>query len=601
MAKDKIITVLSALSLIGSNCVIASESLQNTVTVLAPTDRLEGLDAMVNKALETFHIPGVAVGIVIDGKVVLTKGYGLRDITNELPVTENTLFAIGSCTKAFTTHVLGQLADEGKISWDDPVIKYLPEFRLKDEYATYHITIRDLVTHQSGLPRHDLLWYNTDLSRNDLLPRLQYLDSSTDLRGKFQYNNLMYVMAGLVIERITGQTWEETVRSRIFIPLGMNGSNLSVVDSQKSEDFSLPFREKNGSVESIPFNNITIAGPAGSINSNVADMAKWVSLQLSDGSFEGRQFLKKETLQAMHTPQVALRIFPEEASASFGYGLGWMVGMHEGHYMVTHGGGIDGFISSTGFLPKEKIGVVVLTNSDSGMMFANSLTEAIFNQILGITKEDWMVKAKEKNDKMKNALQKSSEKPGDLSSVTAGIVRPYKDYVGEFENPGYGTVRVYNEGDSLILSYQTLSTPLSHGCYDHFIGTWEGIVKMPFNCSFTRDRFGDIAELDLPMESAVEAIPFKRKAGRELLTLDYLKQFEGVFESYLFSFNIGLKGNQLTAAVPGAAYVLVPEKPLQFSIKGMPGSMMCFTSEANGKFGSMSFITPNGSFNFKAK
>lgn len=297
MIKNKLIATLSALSLIGSNFAIASETSQEATTIHTPIDdRLEGLDAMVNKALELFRVPGVAVGIIIDGKVVLTKGYGFRDQSNGLPVTENTLFAIGSCTKAFTTHVLGQLADEGKISWDDPAIKYLPEFRLKDEYATCHITIRDLVTHQSGLPRHDLLWYNSALSRNDLLPRLQYLDSSTDLRGKFQYNNLMYVMAGLVIERITGQTWEEAVQSRVFAPLGMDRSNFSVLDSQKSDDFSLPYREKNGSVQSIPFNNITTAGPAGSINSSVADMTKWVALQLSDGSFEGRQFLKKETL-----------------------------------------------------------------------------------------------------------------------------------------------------------------------------------------------------------------------------------------------------------------------------------------------------------------
>jgi CubicO group peptidase (beta-lactamase class C family) len=401
MTKNAFITALSAFSLIGGNFAIATESAQETATVQAPMDKLEGLDAMVNRALETFHVPGAAVGIIIDGKVVLTKGYGFRDQANSLPVTENTLFAIGSCTKAFTTHVLGQLVDEGKVSWDDPVIKYLPEFRLKDEYATYHVTIRDLVTHQSGLPRHDLVWYNSNLSRNDLLPRLQYLDFNTDLRGKFQYNNLMYVMAGLVIERVTGQTWEEAVHSRILAPLGMNRSNLSVLDSQKSDDFSLPYREKAGTLEAIPFNNLTVAGPAGSINSSVADMMKWVELQLSDGTFEERPFLKKETLQGMHTLQVSFRKFPEEASNYFGYGLGWMVGMHKGRYIVSHGGGIDGFISSVGFLPKEKIGVVVLTNSDSSMMFPNSLAEAILDQMLGIAEDDWISKVKEKDEKLK--------------------------------------------------------------------------------------------------------------------------------------------------------------------------------------------------------
>ena len=603
MIKNKLIATFSALSLIGSNFAIASETSQETATIQTPIDRLEGLDAMVNKALETFRVPGVAIGVVIDGKVVLTKGYGLRDQANGLPVTENTLFAIGSCTKAFTTHVLGQLADEGKISWDDPVIKYLPEFRLKDEYATYHITIRDLVTHQSGLPRHDLLWYNSALSRNDLLPRLQHLDSSTDLRGKFQYNNLMYVMAGLVIERVTGQTWEEAVHSRIFAPLGMDRSNFSVLDSQKSDDFSLPYREKNGSVQSIPFNNITTAGPAGSINSSVADMMKWIGLQLSDGTFEGRHLLEKETLQAMHTPQVAFRKFPEEAKDFFGYGLGWFTGIHEGHYFVGHGGEIDGFISETGFLPKEKIGVVVLTNSDSGMMFANSLAEAILDQTLGIGKDDWMLKVKEKDDKIKSALQGKQEKTNEDLSPAAGIARPFGDYVGEFEHPGYGTIRVQNEGSDLVASYHTLSIPLSHKCYDNFTGAWQWSLDVNFNCSFVRDHFGEVSELHMPMESAVGVIAFKRKASSELLAADYLKRFEGLFESDLFSLNIALKGTQLMAVIPGAAdeYALIPEKSLQFSLKGMPGATVRFTPATDEKITEMMFITPTGTFNFKAK
>lgn len=602
MIKNKIILTLSALSLIGSNFAIASETSQETVTIQTPTDRLDGLDTMINQALELFRVPGVAVGIIIDGKVVVTKGYGFRDQLNGLPVTENTLFAIGSCTKAFTTHVLGQLADEGKISLDEPVIKHLPEFRLKDEYATSHITIRDLVTHQSGLPRHDLLWYNSALSRNDLLLRLQYLDASTDLRGKFQYNNLMYVMAGLIIEKVTGQTWEEAVHARVFAPLGMDRSNFSVLDSQKSDDFSLPYREKNGSVQSIPFNNIKTAGPAGSINSSVADMMKWVGLQLSNGMFEGRQLLKKETLQAMHTPQVAFRAFPEEASYFFAYGLGWMVGMHKGHYYVSHGGGIDGFISSTGFLPKEKIGVVVLTNSDSGMMFANGLAEAILDHTLGIGKDDWMQQVKEKGDKIKSTLQGKLEKTGEDLSPVDRTVRPHSDYVGEFEHPGYGTIRVQNEGNDLVVSYHTLSIPLLHKCYDHFTGIWEEAFDMNFNCSFVRDHFGEVAELHMPMEAAVEVIVFKRKARSELLAAEYLKQFEGLFESDLFSLNIALKGNQLMAVIPGAAdeFALIPEKSLQFSLKGMPGTTVRFTS-ADDKITEMMFITPNRTFNFKAK
>ena len=508
----KLIATLSLLSLIGSSFAINSDApALKTPKMQSPIDKLEGLDSLIYRALETFQIPGAAVGIIIDGNVVLAKGYGFRDQAKRLPVTEKTLFGIGSCTKSFTTNVLAQLVDEGKINWDDPVIKHIPEFRLKDEYATYHVTIRDLLTHQSGLPRHDLLWYNSSLSRNDLLNRLQYLDLSTDLRGKFQYNNLMYVMTGVLIERVTGQSWEEAIKSRVFNPLGMNSSNLSVLESQKSDDFSLPYQKKFGSLQAIPFKDVSVLGPAGSINSNIVDMMKWIGFQMSEGTIEEKPLLKKETLQEMHTPQVTFRKFPEETSEMFGYGLGWMVGIHEGSYFVGHPGGVDGFISSTGFLPKEKIGVVVLTNSDSSMVFADNLADAIFDRILGIENDDdWLAPKEQRNNKVRIVSQENQEKNEQLSLSTA---RPFSDYIGIFEHPGYGTVRVHTEDDALFASYDTLSIPFFHKCYDHFIGAVHCFLDMDYNCFFVRDQFGDVTELHIPMEPAVEPIVFKRRTA----------------------------------------------------------------------------------------
>jgi len=598
--EKKLIAILGALSLIGSHCAMASEVSPAAAIIRTSENKLEGLDAMINKALKFFQVPGVAVGIIIDGKVVLTKGYGFRDQAKGLSVTENTLFAIGSCTKAFTSHVLGQLADEGKISWDDPVVKYLPEFRLKDEYATYHVTIRDLVTHQSGLPRHDLIWYNSTLPRKDLLSRLPYLELSSDLRGKFQYNNLMYVIAGLLIERVTGDSWEEAVQSRVLSPLGMVRSNFSVLDSQKSNDFALPYRQKNGLIQSIPFNNITTVGPAGSINSNIVDMMKWVRFQLSEGTFEGQHLLEKETLRAMHTPQVAFRKFPEEASDFFGYSLGWFAGLHEGRYYLSHGGMVDGFISSAGFLPKEKIGVVVLTNSDSSTLFGNSLAEAILNQALGIEKGDWILKTKEKEDKIKSVPKE--EKINEPFWSDAGA-RPFTDYIGEFEHPGYGTISVDAEESGLVVSYHALAFPLSHTCYDHFTGVWQWAWDLNFSCSFIRDRFGEVSELHMPMEESVDMIVFKRKAGNELLATNYLKQFEGLFESDLFFLNIVLKGTQLVGVIPstGDEYALIPGKPLQFSIQGMPGATARFISAEDGKITAIVVNTSHGTFHFKVK
>jgi CubicO group peptidase (beta-lactamase class C family) len=470
--------------------------------------QLEELDAMVSQALEAFHVPGAAVSIIIDGKTALTKGYGFRDLDQRLPVTENTLFAIGSCTKAFTTYVLGQLVEEGKLCWDDLVIDYIPEFRLKDPYTTYHLTIRDLASHQSGLARHDLLWwFNPTISRQDLLPRLQYLDSAVPFRERFHYNNLMYIVAGFVIERITGQTWEEAVRSRIFVPLGMNRSNFSVLDSQKSDDFSLPFKETDGITQPIAFNpTVTTAGPAGSINSSAVDMAKWHELQLSDGTFEGQSLIKKETLQAMHTPQVALQRFPEKSPAFLGYGLGWVIGIHEGHYLIAHDGRVDGFISSALLLPKERIGVVVLTNSDSGSTLADGLSLAILNQILGNPQERWISKAKERAERLKLEKQKQEESPS-----LPETIRPLNDYVGEFEHPAYGKVQVKSEEGRLHLFYGGLSIVLTHKSYDHFVGVAKQMPDSPFRCFFIADSSGAICQFYAFLDPAAKAVVFEKK------------------------------------------------------------------------------------------
>lgn len=244
-----------------------------------------GISEMVVEAMNAFRVPGTAVGIIVDGEVMPTKGYGLRNLNEELPVTEDTVFAIASCTKAFTTHLLGQLVDEGKITWDDPVVRHLPEFRLKDERVTLRVTIRDIITHRSGLPRHGMLLYGTGLERKDILSKLQHLDLNADLREKFQYNNLMYtVVAGLIAEKATGQSREEAVNSRILNPPGMQRTSVSANEVQQCDDYSLPFREVDGVIRNIPFRNIDNEGPAGSINSSVANMVKWLRLRLSDGT-----------------------------------------------------------------------------------------------------------------------------------------------------------------------------------------------------------------------------------------------------------------------------------------------------------------------------
>jgi CubicO group peptidase (beta-lactamase class C family) len=331
----------------------------------ALTDKLDRLRVVVDSLRKVWKAPGVAVGIIKDDKVILSEGFGQRSVKDNLPVTPQTLFAIGSCTKAFTTAALGILVDEGQLEWDKPVKHYLPTFKMYDDFATQRMTVTDLITHRSGLPRHDFMWYNSTFSRKDIFNRLQYLEPNKDFRTDWQYQNLMFMTAGYLLEQVSGGTWENFVRSRIFEPLGMKASNFSIDESQKASDFALPYRETKDTVKVIPFRNITTVGPAGSINSNIPDMLEWTRLHLNQGKMGDKQLLNAATMIKLHAPAM---VMPQSGKYSeilnSAYALGWMTSAYRGHQVVDHGGNIDGFSAEVMILPQDNIGIVVLTNLD---------------------------------------------------------------------------------------------------------------------------------------------------------------------------------------------------------------------------------------------
>ena len=318
-------------------------------------EAMAGFDDVVPEAMKKFDVPGMAIAIVKGKQVIYAKGFGYRDVEKQLPVTTDTLFAIGSSSKAFTTFVLGTLVEEGKIEWDKPVRNYIPCFRLSNESMGERLTPRDLVTHRSGLPRHDLVWYNNyGASRQWLVERLAYLEPSADLREKFQYNNMMFLTAGYLSEVITGKTWEENVRQRILDPLGMTRTNFSVVDSQKDQDFALPYQKKDSKVQKMPFRTITNLGPAGSINSSVNEMSKWVIVHLNGGEFEGKKLANAATVQDMHLAHMTTGATPQIPDISpADYGMGWFTQIYRGHNLVEHGGNIDGFSANVVLLPQD--------------------------------------------------------------------------------------------------------------------------------------------------------------------------------------------------------------------------------------------------------
>ena len=289
---------------------------------------LDGLEEYAIGLMDRWKVPGMSIAVTQGGNVIFMKGFGFRDQAGERPVTTQTIFAIGSSTKAFTTMVLATLVDEGKLDWDTPVRAYLPWFKMYDPFTSERMTARDLVTHRSGLPRYDLLWYNNlSSTREEIVRRLRYLPPSGDFRTIFQYQNLMFLTAGYLAGVLDGGGWETAVKTRILDPLGMSATNFSVEDSKATSDYALPYSEKDDRVREVGFRNIDLIGPAGSINAHVEDMVKWLLLHQKKGDWRGRQLVSATQMSEMHKPQMAMPApyMPLPQTAHGSYGLGWFV------------------------------------------------------------------------------------------------------------------------------------------------------------------------------------------------------------------------------------------------------------------------------------
>ncbi|WP_244918744.1 serine hydrolase domain-containing protein [Paenibacillus dendritiformis] len=266
--------------------------------------KLHGFSEYIRQQMEQWKVPGLSIAVIQGQQIVMAEGFGLRNVEQGLEVTPETLFAIGSCTKAFTAMSAGMLVDEGKLDWDRPVKEYLPNFKLYDSIATERITIRDMLCHRSGLPRHDLMWYNAPFTREEIIERLQYLEPNHDFRSKWQYNNLMYMAAGYLVGQLAGVPWEQWVQERIFAPLRMDNSNFSIDEMERHPNAAVPYIDKDNQVQATAYRNLDVIGPAGSINSNVMEMANWVLLQLNQGTFQGQQLVTEGSIATMHTPQM---------------------------------------------------------------------------------------------------------------------------------------------------------------------------------------------------------------------------------------------------------------------------------------------------------
>lgn len=558
---------------------------------------LADFDDIVKKGLEILNIPGAAVAVVKDNEVIFAKGFGYRDVENKLPMTTDTLLAIGSSSKAFTTFAMGILVDEGKIEWEKPVRNYIPWFRLFDPFASERLTPRDLVTHRSGLPRHDLSWYNNfEASREDFVRRLAYLKPTADLRERYQYNNLMFLTAGYLIEVMTDKRWEDAIRTYIFTPLEMKRSNFSVEESQKDSDFSLGYREKEGKIERLPFRNITNIGPAGSINSSVNEMSHWLLVHLNGGKFKETQVIDPLTLEDMHLahmPTGGTPAIPEITPAD--YGLGWFIDSYRGHRRVHHGGNIDGFSAMVSMLPQDGVGFVVLTNKNG-----NPLPELLIRQatdlILGLEPKDWIGEAAENKAKGEEAGKAAEKKKTTRRKPDTKPDHSLEEYLGDYNHPGYGDLNVFVQEGKFFFTYNGITTPLEHWHFETFNGgTADDPTFKDMKMTFRTDVNGYVSSLEVPFEATLEAIVFKKKPDARLYDPEYLQQFVGKYKLITQTLTVSLKGNGLVISIPGQpALDLVPGFGDEFTLKQVKIISLRFIIDDQGSVKALELIQPSG-------
>lgn len=456
---------------------------------IEPTKALRGVDTEIAAVMRELDVPGVAVGVIANGRVVLAQGYGVTEIGTSRRVDADTIFAVASMTKSFTTAVMASLVDEGRLAWDRPVTQYLPDFRMFNPVATELTTPRDLVTHRTGLPSHDFLRKSTYLDRAELVRRIRYLRPNDSFRARYQYNNLAYIVAGQVSAAAGGQPWEELVQQRIFAPLRMSRSNTSVAVSIRTDNHAAPHKRSGDQVVVAQFYDYQRfgAGPNGAVNSTVNDMLKYLRMYLDDGRAGDRQVISTAQVRELLRPVVV-------DSSDSTYALGWRNRQRHGERMLEHGGLIDGFHSQMILAPERKFGIVVLSNLyRSGL--PRRVAWRLADRLLGV--ERIVAAPATEPEKLRAALHPRIEGTQPSAELSA--------YTGKWFHPAYGEIHVVREDRMLVIHFDAVQLRLTHYHFDTFLVDGAGGLA-----SFRLDQSGVVAQLLLPLEPEAERFVFSR-------------------------------------------------------------------------------------------
>lgn len=484
----------------------------------------EQYSTYLQDAMESWNCPGAAVIVVRGDEVLHQAAYGLRDVEGQQPMTLDTRFAMASVTKSFTAMSIALLVDDGKLEWDKPVREYMPEFILHDPYITANITVRDMLSHRTGLPRHDFVAWRMELSLDEFIKRMRHLKFSATFREKFQYNNLMYYAAGYLIEKLSGMKWADFMHQRIFQPLGMAASNFSPEAPQPDQITAFGYRvdrDEDGGAKGLirmPYGHHSslTPGTAGALFSTAADLLQWLRVHVNEGQAGDVRLVSAANLKQMHLPHT---IIPSGGihEALFGsvintYGMGWAVTPYRGYTLVEHGGNVEGFSLSMGCIPEEKIGVIGLTNV-AGLPLRDAILFESIDRALGLPERDWNKKFHALMDPVLAAEAHGKQTSASERVDDAPPTHPLETYVGVYSADGYPDFAVRKLDDSSLqastvgsLDWSTLR-PYHYNVFEWHLTDFDFYMKIRFQVNDN----GEIDSIAVPIEPAVDHVIFKRK------------------------------------------------------------------------------------------
>ena len=567
------------------------------------TAKLNGFDDYMQQVMKDWNAPGIGVGIVVNGKLVFAKGYGYRDYASKLPFTPATLCQIASNSKLFTAVAAGMLVDEGKLTWDKPIRQSVPTIQFYDNELNDNVTLRDMLSHRTGVTRHDLIWFNSDFTRPELFEKLKYLEPQQPMRQAFLYNNLMFTAVGYVIELKSQKPWEQFVRERIFEPLDMNSTIYSVADMMKGPDHGVPFTERRDSFElyKLPYHEDAIGiAPAGGIISNLNDLSHWLIALMNNGQYNGKQVLPSDVLKETLQPSISLGNASGESqgfweSLNSAYGMGRETVSYRGHLLTLHGGDLPGFHTQISFMPNDNIGVIVLVIGDHTAPLRNAISYNIYERMLGMDQTPWSKRLLEEHLAGKKARTQARAKAGGDRVPNTHPSHALADYAAEYENPAYGIIKIDQKGDALQFNFHQFQFPLLHYHYDRF-DTPEDEEFGKFSLNFRTNPAGDVDTLAISLDES-EAL-FTRKPP----TIDpkLLETFAGTYLNPDNSkFQIAYQpGAGLSLVVPGQPpEKLIPVKGLQFRTPEFADDTYEFILE-NGQVKSVKERDPSGEISY---